>query len=108
MAAIYDESVVTQDFQQEFGTPLYFADDAPQASASGNVLTLPTGRIPPQARLDRHPQDQATHIDPPDGWEVLKFANVGALPATGVPDTLYLASNTGQLYAWDGAAFVAV
>lgn len=105
VVAIYDTSVPTRG--QEFGTVLYLAEDAPQVHAVTNVLTLPKDRIPAMATA-ADVLKISYNIDAPNGWSTLTFVNVGSFPATGVGDLVYLAVDTGQLYVWDGAAFVAV
>lgn len=104
---IYDTSVTPEGQTQELGTVLYVAEQASQASVSGNVLTLPSGSVPPDAQ-----STDSLHISydltPPHGWQLLSFANHSALPASGVSNTWYLAADTGQVYVWDGSAFVAV
>lgn len=105
VAAIYDLTLPTEG--QEFGTVLYLAEDDQLAQVTGNVLTIPKDRIPPQAAST----DQlkiSYNVDPPDGVQLLRVANVGALPGTGASGFLYLSNATGQLYNWNGTAFVAV
>lgn len=103
--AIYDLTVNPNGY--EFGTVLYLSEQAPQASVNGNVLTLPDGSIPVMARASDNLKITYS-VTPPKGWPLLRYANHGALPATGAPETWYLANDTGQTYAWDGAAFVAI
>jgi hypothetical protein len=105
VAAIYDQSLPTEG--QEFGTVLYLADDQLSAVATGNVLTIPKDRIPPQATT-ADSLKISYNIDPPEDVQLLRVANVAALPGTGASGYLYLAEATGQLYEWNGTAFVAV
>lgn len=105
VAGIYDRSVPSG--HQEHGTVLYLAQDAPVAKASGNVLTIPKDRIPPRAR-STDDLKITYRIDPPEGWEVLAYANAAALPATGTSQIYYLTQDNDRLYLWDGAAFVAI
>jgi hypothetical protein len=105
VAAIYDQSLPIEG--QEFGTVLYLADDQLSATATGNVLSIPLDRIPPQAS-STDTLKISYNVDPPEGVQLLKVANVGALPGTGASGFLYLALATGQLYDWNGTAFVAV
>lgn len=39
--------------------------------------------------------------------EVLQYANLAAFPVSGSGATLYIAADTGLVYRWDGAAYVA-
>lgn len=105
VAAIYDQSLPSEG--QEFGTVLYLADDQLSAVATGNQLKIPLDRIPPQASSSDSLKI-SYNIDPPEGVQLLRVANVAGLPGTGASGYLYLAEATGQLYAWDGTAFVAV
>jgi hypothetical protein len=108
VVSIYDTSLPGDiEGTAEFGTVLYIGGPHPTCTTSGNVVSLPKDAIPPQAK-STDTLKISYNVDPPDGWQTLTYANVAAFPATGVPETLYLAANTGQLYQWSGAAFVAV
>ena len=103
--AIYDTTLNPQGYED--GTVLYLAEQAAQASVTGNVLTLPDGSIPVMARASDNLKI-TYNVTPPRGWPLLRFTNHAAFPATGVPETWYLANDTGQTYVWDGAAFIAI
>jgi hypothetical protein len=105
--AIYDTTIQPDpNAAFEYGTVLFLAG-TPGASTSGNVLTLPVGSVPPGA----HATDTLRihySVNPPAGYTLLRVANYAALPATGEGQILYQAQDTGQLWEWNGSAYVAV
>lgn len=105
--AIYDTSVQPDpNANFEFGTVLYVAGGG-EISVTGNVLYLPGGAVPSNASASDQLRIHYS-VDVPVGWTLLQVATHSALPATGIVDALYLAMDTGQLWQWNGAAFVAV
>ena len=105
--SIYDTSVQPDpNAAFEFGTVMYLKG-AGEPSVSGNVFYLPGGSVPSNASAsDQLRIHYSTAV--PEGWTLLNVANHSALPTTGIADALYLAMDTGQLWQWNGSAFVAV
>lgn len=107
--AVYDTSikydVTTGAGPFEFGLPIYLAGG--NASAAGNVLTLPVGSIPGAARASDSLRIHYS-VAPPPGMHLVRLINKAAFPATGAPNFLYLAMDTGQLWEWTGTAYSAI
>ncbi|MGW6376235.1 hypothetical protein ACWFRB_09250 [Rhodococcus sp. NPDC055112] len=86
----------------------------PQADVTGLVATLGNkedknakGAANGYAPLDANgfvpPANLPSYVD-----DVLEYANLGALPGTGVTGKIFVVLDTGKIYRWSGSAYVEI
>lgn len=91
------KTLVVHDGATAGGNPLpTFADISSLIGVPSGIAGLDAGGKVPSAQLPSYVDD------------VLEFANLAALPATGETGKIYVALDTSKTYRWSGSVYVAV